>query len=446
MRYIKILIITLLLFALCSCQVSISNEFAENIQAQANAFDYEEAVQIINDETDIGMTTVFLESMGEEKAKAIVEEIQNGTYTELSWLKIAGYSYHVMSDLISGNIKADNISDFGHNGKDSFTVSFVGDILFDPDFMPMVHASEKGGVLNCIDPAVVNYLRASDVFLINNEFTVGERGEPLKGKTWTFQVHPDRLQLFEQMGVDIVSLANNHVYDYGTEGFEDTIANLDKAGIPHVGAGMNLGEAAQGHYFIVNGIKVGIVAASAAEKTLFTPVADEYTAGVMGTYDSAAFLEAIREADAQCDVLVAYVHWGTENTTKLDKEQIDMAREYIDAGVDAVIGGHPHCLQGMDFYKDVPIIYSVGNFWFNSKSLDSCVITLRIDSEIKTEALIVPLEQKGCETRLLTDAAERRALFDRVQGFEPQGVSINDEGLIVPATVQADVTQMPDQP
>jgi poly-gamma-glutamate synthesis protein (capsule biosynthesis protein) len=196
---------------------------------------------------------------------------------------------------------------------------------------------------------------------------------------------------------------------------------------------MNLEEASKAHYFIVNGIKVGIIAASSAEKVRFTPVADENSLGVMGTYDSAKFLDAIRIADAQCDILVAYVHWGTENTTKLDADQITMAREYIDAGVDAVIGGHPHCLQGMDFYNDVPIIYSVGNFWFNSKSLDSCVITLRIDNQLKTEALIVPLEQKGRETRLLTEDSERRALFDRVESYEPQGVTISDNGVITPA-------------
>ena len=426
----KIIIISLILCALCSCRVSISEDYVAEIQAQAQAFDFADAAERIKSVTGVEMTDIFLESMGEEKAQSLVDAIDGGTYTDRTWLEVTGYSRHVINDLLSGNINAGNVSDFGFNGKESFTVSFVGDILFDPDFRPMVHASSMGGVLNCIDTATVDYLKSSDVFLINNEFTVGERGAPLQGKTWTFQAHPDRLDLFKQMGVDIVSLANNHVYDYGQVGFEDTVANLDKAGIPHIGAGMNLGEAAEGHYFIVNGIKVGIIAASSAEKVYFTPVAEENKPGVMGTYDSTEFIKAIKAADAQCDILVAYVHWGTENTTKLDDDQITMAREYIDAGVDAVIGGHPHCLQGMDFYKDVPIIYSVGNFWFNSKSLDSCVITLRINNNMNMETLIVPLEQKNCETRFLVDEAERRALFDRVEGFEPKTVSIADDGMI----------------
>ena len=153
----------------------------------------------------------------------------------------------------------------------------------------------------------------------------------------------------------------------------------------------------------------------------------------MGTYNSADFVEAIRKADAQCDILIVYVHWGTENSTKLEPAQTQMAREYIDAGADAVIGGHTHCLQGMEFYKGAPIVYSVGNFWFNSKTLDSCVITLKINREMKTEVLLTPLLQKDCETKLLTAYDERRALFDRVESYEPQGVNISDEGVITAA-------------
>lgn len=427
-----LLIITLLVCTLSACK-SDADEPVTDAYAQTDGIDYVQAAQLVAEKTGVPMTSVYLESMGEEMAGELIASIENGTYTDLTWLTLTGYSYHVTCDILNGNLDADNISNFGFNGKDNFTVSFVGDILFDPDFRPMVHANEMGGVLNCIDAATVDYLKSSDVFLINNEFSLGSRGAPLPGKTWTFQVNPERLSLYKYMGVDIVSLANNHVYDYGIEGFEDTLKYLDEAGIPRVGAGMNLGEAAEGYYFIVNGVKVGIIAASCAEKKYFTPVATETDPGIMGTYETEEFIKAIKTADSQCDVLVAYVHWGTENTTELDDNQKSFAREYIDAGVDAVIGGHTHCLQGMEFYNGKPIVYSVGNFWFNSKSLDSCVITLRIDNQLKTEALIVPLEQKGCETRLLTDESERRALFDRVESYEPQGVVIADDGLITPA-------------
>jgi poly-gamma-glutamate synthesis protein (capsule biosynthesis protein) len=89
----------------------------------------------------------------------------------------------------------------------------------------------------------------------------------------------------------------------------------------------------------------------------------------------------------------------------------------------------------MEFYKNVPIVYSVGNFWFNSKNLDSCVITLEIDLEGDMDIRIMPLKQQNCETRLLT-GEDGRALFDRVESYEPQGISIADDGLITPAQPQ----------
>ena len=150
----RIIIITLVLCLLCSCKVNVSDSYVAHIQALAEAFDFDEAAQRIKSETGVDMTSVFLESMGEEKAQRLIDSLDDGTYTELTWLKVTGYSYHVINDMLSGNIDADNISDFGFNGKDTFTVSFVGDILFDPDFRPMVHANEMGGVLNCIDTAV----------------------------------------------------------------------------------------------------------------------------------------------------------------------------------------------------------------------------------------------------------------------------------------------------
>ncbi len=430
-----ILIITLII-TLTSCRVVVEPDAIPVVTTTEPGFDYVSAASKLSAASGLPVTEGYLKNLGEDISVRLVSAVDSGAYTEKTWLTETGYSYYVTKDILSGNYTAENIKNCGNNGKDSFSVAFAGDILFDKDFRPMVHANEMGGVLNCIDKSIVDYLNACDVFMINNEFTIGERGEPLPGKTWTFQVEPDKIQLFRDLGADIVSLANNHIYDYGEVGFFDTIDNLKKAEMPYVGAGSNLDEASKPYYFVVNGIKVGIVAASCAEKTTsFNPVATAETHGIMGTYDSDEFIKTIKKADAECDILVAYVHWGTENTTVLDEQQKTLAREYVDAGVDAVIGGHTHCLQGMEFYKNVPIVYSVGNFWFNSKNLDSCVITLEVDRAGDMGIKIMPLKQQNCETRLLA-GEDARALYDRVESYEPQGVSIADDGLITPAQAQ----------
>lgn len=434
-----LLIYTLLLIFLNACKVNTDVPLDLSVQNSGGdifAYDFVRASAEISQAAGVEIPPAFLSQMGEEETRALMKDISNGTYSEKSWLNAAGFSYHVMLDILNGTLNAENIHDFGNNGKKTFSISFVGDINFDPDFNNMVHASEMGGILNCFDERVVSYLNQTDVCVINNEYSIGEEGvgKPLSGKTWTFQVTPDKIDILKSLGADIVSLANNHVFDYGEEGFLSTLDELDKAGMPRVGAGRNLEEAANAQFFIVNGCKVGIVAASRAEKAgdMFTQLATDDAPGVMGTYESADFLAAIEAAKAQCDVLLVNVHWGTEMTTRLEDAQKTMAREYIDAGADAVIGGHPHCLQGMDFYNNVPIIYSVGNFWFNSRTVDSCIITIEIDSQMNITPKIVPLVQKNCESLMLVDYEERRALFDRVESYEPQGVIIDDNGTIRP--------------
>ncbi|MBQ8014624.1 MAG: CapA family protein, partial [Clostridia bacterium] len=321
-----------------------------------------------------------------------------------------------------------NITNYGSNGKSTVRISVAGDITFDPERPVMVHAGENGGVLNCFDKSLIRQLKASDVFLLNCETAISESGEPIADKAWTFCSKPESIGFLKELGVDVVSLANNHVYDYGEVAFEDTMQNLKNAGMPYVGAGMNLVEAVNGHYFIVNGIKIGIVAASRAEKYYMTPVATFASPGIMGTYDSEDFLESIKIAEKNCDFLIAYVHWGTEYSKELDEAQKTMSREYIEAGADAVIGAHPHCLQGMEFYNGVPVIYSLGNFWFNDKTLDSGVVTLEIDGDLNAKVMFTPLLQDNCETRLVTKRKERRALFDRIESYEPQGVVISNDG------------------
>ncbi|MBO5858256.1 MAG: CapA family protein [Clostridia bacterium] len=423
-----LLLIAMLSLVLSGCRVEGMGTLAVY---SPDGFDFETAADKISAVYGKTVEVELLEFIGKEKTQALLDDAEHGIFNDATWLHATGYSYLANLDFKNGVVGSEYIRDFGYNGKDTFDVSFAGDVLYDPDFSPMGHANQKGGVLECIDAEVVDYLRASDVLLINNEFSVGTRGEPLSGKTWTFQASPESLQIHKDLGADIVSLANNHVYDYGKIGFYDTLAHLEEAGIPYVGAGKDLDEARQAQYFIVNGVKIGIIAASRAEKVYFTPVATEESGGIMGTYESTDFLEAIKEADAQCDILIVNVHWGTENSVKLETAQKTMAREYIDAGADAVIGGHTHCVQGMEFYNGKPIAYSIGNFWFSSYTLDSCVVTLRIDGNMNVETRFLPLIQEGCETHLL-EGEERRAYLDKVEGFEPQAVRISDDGLVTP--------------
>ncbi len=428
-----LLIIALLATLLSGCRVEGRGTLAVYQPVMEQNYDFELAAQKLSAASGKSVTVGMLEKIGEEKVAQLVSQVDDGTYADTSWLKVTGYSLIVNMDMANGTVNAENVRDYGYNGKAYFDVSFVGDVNYDPTNAPMIRAKELGGVENCFDAEVLDKLRNSDVTLINNEFSIGTRGSALEGKTWTFQASPETVEIHKTLGADIVSLANNHVYDFGEDGFADTLDCLTAAGIPYVGAGRNLDEARQAQYFIINGVKVGIVAASRAEKVYFTPVATENTPGIMGTYESADFIEAIKEADAQCDILIAYVHWGTEKSVKLETAQKEMAREYIDAGVDAVVGAHTHCLQGMEFYNGKPVIYSMSNFWFSNYASETGILTLRVDGEMNVQTLFMPLIQQNGEVRCYETVEEKRALYEKIESYEPRGVSILDDGTVLPA-------------
>jgi poly-gamma-glutamate synthesis protein (capsule biosynthesis protein) len=237
--------------------------------------------------------------------------------------------------------------------------------------------------------------------------------------------------ILKELGVDVAQLNNNHVYDYGKQSMLDTFTTLEEAGIKYFGAGRNLEQAMAPLYFELDGKVVALVGASRAEKNKMTPQATETSPGILRCYDTKLFLQVIREADAHADFVIAVVHWGTEYSTKLEKAQLTTGKEYLDAGADVIIGGHSHCLQGMEFYKDKPIIYSLGNFWFNRKTLDTMLVQLHFsgnDEGGDFEVTVVPGIQSGAKTQIVTgDEAER--IFKHLEDISIN-VEIDENGVI----------------
>lgn len=317
------------------------------------------------------------------------------------------------------------------------TLCFAGDICFDDSCAVMQNYIGQGEKLeNNIGPQLLRMMRDADVCFINNEFAYSDRGAPLENKMYTFRASPGRAAMLLEMGVDIAGLANNHVYDYGAEAMEDTLDTLRAIGIDYVGAGRNLEEAMTPVYKEVDGKTIAYVAASRAEKFKMTPQATEDQAGILRCYDTELFLEEIREASKQADYVVALVHWGTEYSTELEEVQRITGREYIDAGADIVVGAHTHCLQGMEYYRGKPVIYSLGNFWFNDKSLDTMLLQVKLsgedrDSEITSdnvEVQIVPAKQENCRTRLL-EGEEAEELFNYLEKLSA-GLEIDETGAV----------------
>lgn len=273
-------------------------------------------------------------------------------------------------------------------------------------------------------------MRSADVFMLNNEFPFSTRGTPTEGKTFTFRANPSNIEMYAQLGVDLVSLANNHAYDYGEEALLDTFSTLEEAGIPYVGAGRNIDEAKKPVYVIANGMKIAVVSATQIERNAVpdTKEATLTNAGVLRCMDPAALLEVIAQAKANSDFVILYIHWGTESQETTDWLQDKQAPIYAEAGVDLIIGDHPHCLQKIDYISGVPVVFSLGNYWFNSKTQNTCLVEVGITEEGLKSLQFIPCRQENCRTRQL-EGAEKEEVLNYMRRLSPN-IQIDSEGYV----------------
>lgn len=315
--------------------------------------------------------------------------------------------------------------------QDTVTLLFAGDILMDDHYAVMSTYHNRGNDINqAFDQGLLEQMRNADIFMINNEFTFTSRGTPTVNKKFTFRANPGNVSMYEEMGVDIVSVANNHIYDYGEISLLDTLDTLEQAEIPYVGAGRNLQEAMTPVYYIANGMKIAFVSATQIERngTPDTKEATQDSAGVLRCMNPDNLLLTIEEAKKNSDYVILYIHWGTESQEAIDWLQEQQAPIYAQAGVDLIIGDHPHCLQKMDSVEGVPVIYSLGNFWFNSRTQNSCVVKVTLRAGEIESFQFIPCRQSDCRTALLT-GQEKTEVLDYMRTISPN-VTIDEEGYV----------------
>ncbi len=314
---------------------------------------------------------------------------------------------------------------------DRVTLSFAGDILFDEAYAVMYRYVARGSsVEDTFLSGLLERMRAADVFMLNNEFPYSNRGTPTEGKQFTFRANPQHVGILKELGVDLVSLANNHAYDYGNEALLDTFDTLESAGIPYVGAGRNLDEALKPVYLIANDMKIAVVSATQIERNANpdTKEATAASAGVLRCLDPSALLRVIAEAKENSDFVIVYIHWGTESQEDIDWLQEEQSATYARAGVDLIIGDHPHCLQKIDVVEGVPVVYSLGNFWFNSKTQDTCLVEVTVNREGIENMRFVPCKSEECRTRLL-EGTEAEGVLNYMRSISPN-VYIDSDGYI----------------
>lgn len=316
---------------------------------------------------------------------------------------------------------------------EDYTVSIVGDISLADNWEVMPQYDQRGkGVNGILSDEVLKIMRESDFMIANSEFTVSNRGTKTPGKYYTFRAKPERLVIYGDMGVDLVTLANNHVYDFGPLAFNDMLDSFKTIKMPYVGAGKNLDEAKEPYYLTLpNGYRVAFVNATRAEKWgIDTPGATATAGGVLLCYNPAEFIDTIKTAKANSDYVVAIIHWGTEGSHRLEQVQKTTAQDYLNAGADIIVGGHAHALQGIDYNNGKPIVYNLGDFIFNNGTEDTGILQIKFLADGGVKFYFLPGQQKDVYTRLLT-GNERAQKINEILSWDGSNARILDDGEIV---------------
>jgi len=209
--------------------------------------------------------------------------------------------------------------------------------------------------------STADLIRGADIAIGNLECPLTTVGEPV-AKRFTFRTHPSHVESLVWAGFDMVNVANNHMLDFGREGFAETIEVLQDNGLDYVGAGLSYADAHCPLIWEAKGRRIAFLAYAASRWKGSPEVpTDKWIAFA----DVSTIRDDVRRATEQADLVVVIMHLGTEYQGLPDEEQLAVSRAAIDAGACLVIGHHSHVVQGTTSYGSGFIAYGLGNFVFD---------------------------------------------------------------------------------
>ena len=183
----------------------------------------------------------FFERYGMENLSKIQQAVLETELDMECWYELIGKSMHVLwvdycRSTGGKEIYLEKVYEKECAKENQVILDFTGDINLSEEWSTTRYLDRQPrGIQDCFSKALLEEMQSADILMINNEFTYSNRGMPLKGKAYTFRANPERVQAIAELGTDILSLANNHVWDYGEEALLDTLETVKQAEIPYVG-------------------------------------------------------------------------------------------------------------------------------------------------------------------------------------------------------------------
>jgi poly-gamma-glutamate synthesis protein (capsule biosynthesis protein) len=289
---------------------------------------------------------------------------------------------------------------------DEITLAFAGDVHF---------AGRVARLLK--NPAttfgpIASLLKSADFTAVNLETAVTSRGQP-QPKTYHFHTTQAAFTALRDAGVDLVTMANNHILDYGQTGLADTLAAAKAAHFPYVGVGINAAAAWAPYVTTIKGTRIAIVGVSQVAELASSWVATAHRPGEANAINLGQTLAAVRAAKRRARIVIVFMHWGTEGMACPDQNQLSLAPKLAAAGASIIIGSHAHMLQGSGWLGHTFVAYGMGNFlwWEHSYSTATGVLRLTLHPHAPLTARFIPAVVSGTGQPILDHGvAARRAL------------------------------------
>lgn len=265
------------------------------------------------------------------------------------------------------------------------TIAAVGDMMFARGVQRHIDTTSYARPLS----NVAVHLNSFDIATGNLESPISDLGARLD-KMFAFRANPPILLELVRAGFDVLTVANNHAFDYGLVCFTDCLERLRNAGIAPIGGGKNLEQSQLPAFTDVKGKRIGWLAFNDTK----TNYIGKDRPACAPAYPEWVF-DAIAKTRPLCDILIVHIHWGEEYFLYPTNAQIELGRAMVDSGVDVVLGHHPHCWEGIEFYKNGLIAYSMGNFVFDQYDYTnniSGIIELGFRRDSLISVAITPVE------------------------------------------------------
>lgn len=275
----------------------------------------------------------------------------------------------------------------------------------------------KTGLYEDVFSGLANLINQSDYSVLNLEtpIVVKKDYKPIPKVGFTLSAPAAIVDMIQKAGFDAVTLANNHILDFGPKALMDTMRLLDEKGIEHVGAGKDLGDASQVLYKTIGDRKLAII--NFCENDF--SIADQETPGAF-PLDVVKNVHQIQNAKTNADFVVVIVHGGIELYPLPSPWMKELYRFFVDMGADVVVNHHQHCYSGYEVYQGKPIFYGLGNLCLDSKVVNDpkrhvgIITQLSLTDKISFE--IIPYRQCDVEAKVtLLEQKEKDAIIEDIR-------------------------------